>query len=185
MRNILFASVAFLAAASAFSEAGSLTLGGEYFPASVAGAPWVQVTNFAADGGPGGIGASYRSSDFKADIYLFDAGDPSWIGKSLDERFVLEATGMFGVLKEIERRGIYSDLKILGANDAKAGPLSFTHFRATYTEKGERKKSHYYLAKYRNRLLKVRITGAEQLQDTVLQKAFDESVALFAKNAGH
>lgn len=166
---------------STFSAEEQITAGGSDFPGSVAGAPWVQATNFAADGGPGGIAVSYRASKLKADIYVFDAGDPSWTGKSLDERFVLEATSIPGVLKEIERRGIYTDVKIGGAGDAKAGALSFTHLRAAYSEKGEKRKSHYYLAKYRGRLLKIRITAWDDVDDVILEKAFKDAVASFNK----
>eukprot|EP01035_Chromulina_nebulosa_P042572 gene42572-57627_t len=73
-----------------------------------------------------------------------------------------------GVLKEIERRGIYADVKIGPADDASAGALTFTHLQASYAEKGEKKKSHYYLAKYRGRLLKIRITAINAVEDEII-----------------
>jgi hypothetical protein len=183
MRWLQFTSLVLAASVPVFAAEDRITVGGGEFPASVAGAPWVQATNFAADGGPGGVGMSYRSPKWKADVYLFDAGDPSWVGKPLDERFVLEAVNMPGVLKELERRGIYSDVKIAGADDAKVGTLSFTHLKVSYSEKGDRKKSHYFLAKYRGRLLKIRITASEGVEDAILKRAFDDAVAPFVKNA--
>ena len=74
-------------------------------------------------------------------------------------------------------------MKLGETGDAKAGTLSFTHLSFSYTEKGEKKKSHCYLAKYRGRLLKIRITVLESVEDAVIEKAFSDAVAPFGKSA--
>lgn len=173
------ALLAFTVAAAAAFAAPTLTTPPE-FPSSIAGAGWFQITNYAVDGGPGGIGASYRSNRLKADLYLYDAGDPSWANKPLEERFVRELASIPSVMQEMERRGHYTGVKLTPAKDAKAGDLTFSHLRITYAERNVQKKSDFYLAPYRGRLLKIRLTADEPIDDDSLARAFAEAAAGFA-----
>ena len=66
------------------------------------------------------------------------------------------------------------------AKDAKAGDLTFSHLRITYAERNVQKKSDFYLAPYRGRLLKIRLTADEPIDDDSLARAFAEAAAGFA-----
>ena len=101
MRYSAYGLFIVMACVSAVAAEERIAVGSDEFPASVAGVRWIQVYNFAADGGLGGVAVSYRASTLKVDIHLFDVGDPSWAGKSLDERFVLEAINIPFVWKDL------------------------------------------------------------------------------------
>lgn len=179
MRYRKLAFITILSCASTCAAEDPLILAGSKFPNSIGGAQWLQVTNYAHDGSPGGVGVGYRSPKLKADIYLYDAGDPSWVSKSLDDRIVAESLSIPGVMKEMEQRGYYSSVMISDAEHATAGGLNFIRLRISYEEKGEKKRSHFYLAKYRERILKIRLTAVEPFDDSLLHRAFTEACASF------
>ena len=85
-------------------------------------------------------------------------------------------------MKEVERRGMYSKLQISSPSDVTSEGISFTYFNISYEEKGEKKRSHFYLAKHRGRLLKIRLTAVEPVDDGMLKTAFSEACASIGEN---
>ena len=173
-----------LTAAMAFAEVSTkITVDGNTLPATVAGIPWIQATNYGARGNPDqGMGVSYRGESMKIDIYVYDSLNPDWAKLPVKQKIKRESESIADIFKQFTDNGDYSNVKMKPMVVVQHGNREFLHTEMDYTDKkaGDLN-SHYYLAELNGRILKIRISRQADSDPASAESAFKEIASALAK----
>jgi hypothetical protein len=106
-----------------------------------------------------GVGIMYRTNTFKADVFLYDLGNPSIPSGAASQVITDQFEQARGDVYTLEKRGIYKDIAVLIQKETvNMGDFPFLHSRMTFTQDDIKRVSHLYLAGYKGQFVKVRIT---------------------------
>ncbi len=154
-----------------------IEIGGYTPPASIQGAPWGMLTNYAGlnDDPVLGVGIGYRGNGFKVDLYVYDALRADWADLSIEEKLLKEKESIGDIFKEMTDRGDYSDVKILDSEVITMNGHKFEHIEINFHDRraGDLN-SHYYLSSLNGKVFKVRISRALETPASVVTEAIKE-----------
>jgi hypothetical protein len=184
LKSMKFLALFTLTAVISFAEVSTkITVEGSTLPATVAGIPWIQVTNYGARGNPDqGMSVSYRGDDMKIDIYVYDSLNPDWAKLPIQQKIKRENESIAGIFKQFTDNGDYSNVKMKPMVLVQQGGREFMHTEMNFTDKkaGDLN-SHYYLAELNGRILKIRISRQVDSDPASAESAFMEIASALAK----
>ena len=143
------------AAAASYRDPGT----GLEFPPKISELALVDVRDYEKEHPGLGTGIMYRTEWCKADVFIYTSGypviPPGIASPAVEQQFLAARRDIYA----LQQRGNYKDVATgVEREVVRVGDHLFLLSRISFTQDGVKRVSLLYLAGYRNRFLKIRIT---------------------------
>lgn len=168
--------------------ATKIQIAGYTMPDSLIGTPWLTVTNFSAPKNEAhlGVGIGYRSSEFKVDIYIYEALEKPWVGLSIKDRVQKEIEAIPSVFETMIQKNLYSNVHIVSRDVQNFSGREYSHFEIRFSDqKAGDLISHYYLSSLDDNVLKIRISRSPDSDPKIVPEIMQEISQALKSNGGN